>query len=96
MGDQVHDRPELVRPNQVMNPMRVLWRRRSEMKMKSRVVQLCIYVSTWSMVVILRLGCIRVKGEIVRIVTVIRREGRQNFGDQKTDAHKEMCTLPDD
>ena len=45
------------------------------MKMKSRVVQLCIDVSTWSMLVILGLGCIQVKGKIVRIMTGIRREG---------------------
>jgi len=36
----------------------------------------CISVSTWSMVTILRLGHIQVKGEIVRIVTGIHREGR--------------------
>jgi len=46
--------------------MRRLWRRGSEMDMKSRVVQLCIDVSTWSMVDILGLGHIRVKREIVR------------------------------
>ena len=40
--------PELVRSNQVVNPMRGLWRRGSEMEMKSRIVQLCIDVSTWS------------------------------------------------
>ena len=38
----------------------------SEMEMKSRFVQLCVDVSTWSMVAIFRLGRIRVKGEIVR------------------------------
>jgi len=32
-------------------------------------------VSTWNMVVILRLGRIQVKGEIVRIKTWIHREG---------------------
>jgi len=37
------------------------------MKMKSRFVQLCVDASTWSMVAILGLGRIRVKGEIVRI-----------------------------
>ena len=62
-------RPELVRPNQVVNPVTGLWRRGSEMEMKSRVVQLCIDVSTRSMVAILELGRIQVKGEIVRIMT---------------------------
>jgi len=38
------------------------------MEMKSRVVQLCIDVTTWSIVVILRLRRIQVKREIVRIV----------------------------
>jgi len=84
---------ELVRPNQVVNPMRGLRRRESEMEMKSKVVQLCIDVSTWSMVAILRLGRIRVKGEIVRIVTEIHHEGSRNFGDQRTDVHKELCTV---
>jgi len=49
------------------------------MKMKSRLVQLCMNASTWSMVAILELGCIRVKGDIIRIMTGIRREGKQNF-----------------
>ena len=67
MHDKVQVVPELVRPNQVMNPMRVLWRRESEMEMKSSFVQLCVDASAWSKVAILRLGCIRVNGEIVRI-----------------------------
>ena len=69
MGDQVHVSPELIRPNQVMNPMKGLWRRGSEMEVKSKVVQLSIDVSTRSMVSILRLGRIRVKREIVSIVS---------------------------
>jgi len=63
------------------------------MEMKSRFVQFSIDASTWSMVSILRLGRILVKGEITRIVTGIHREDRQNFRDQKTDVHKELCTL---
>ena len=51
-------------------------RRGSEREMKSRIVQLCIDVSTWSMAVILGLRHIQVNGEIVRIVTRICREGR--------------------
>jgi len=35
------------------------------MEMKSRVAQLCISISTWSMVAILGLGCIQVKGEYI-------------------------------
>ena len=71
-----------------MNPMKGLWRRGSEVKMKSRVVQLCIDVSTWSMMAILELGHIQVKGENVRTVTQILREGRRNFRDQeRTDLH---------
>ena len=46
------------------------------MEMKSRVIQLCIDVSTWSMVGVLRLGHIQVKGEIVKIVTEINCERR--------------------
>jgi len=49
--------------------------------MKSRVVQLCIDVSIKSMVAILRLGCIQVIGEIVRITTRIYHKGRRNFRD---------------
>jgi len=60
--------------------------------MKSRVVQLCIVVSTWSMVAILGLRRIQIKGEIVRIVTGIHRESRQSFRDQRTDVHKKPCT----
>ena len=46
LDDQVQVGPELVRCNQVVNPLRGLWRRGSEMEMKSRVVQLCIDVRT--------------------------------------------------
>ena len=63
------------------------------MEMKSRVVQLCIDVSTWSMLAILGLGHIQVKGKIVRIMTGIHREGRRSFRDQRTDVHKELCTV---
>jgi len=57
--------------NQVVNPIRGLCRRGSEMEMKSRVVQLCINVGTWNKMAILGLGCIQVKWEIVRILTRI-------------------------
>jgi len=30
---------------------------------------------------------------VLEFVTGIYREGRQNFGDQRTDVHKELCTL---
>ena len=63
------------------------------MHMKSRFAQLCIDVSIWSMIAILGLGRIQVKEEIVRIMTRIRREGRQNFRDQRTDVHKELCSI---
>jgi len=40
------------------------------------------------MIVFLRLGRIQVKGKIVRIVSRIRREGRQRFRDQeRSDLH---------
>jgi len=29
----------------------------------------------------------------VRIVTGTRREDRRNFGEQKMDVHKELCTV---
>jgi len=45
------------------------------------------------MVAILGLGHIQVKGEIVTIMTGIRREGRRNFGDQRMDVRKELCTI---
>ena len=48
------------------------------------------------MVAILGLGRIRVKRRLLGFVTGIRREGRQNFGDQITDVHKELCTVPVD
>ena len=66
MGDKVQVGPELIRPNQVVNPMRGLWRRGSEMEMKSGLIQLGMDVSTWSMMAILELERIRVNGEIVR------------------------------
>ena len=72
-GDQVQIGHELVRSNQVVNHMKGLWRRESEVEMKSIVVQLRIDMSTCSMVAILRLGRIQVKEEIVRIMT-LRRE----------------------
>jgi len=93
MGDQVRVGPKLIRPNQVVNPMRRLWRRWSEIEIKLRLVQLCLDASTWSMVAIIGLERIRVKGEIVRIVTRIHREDRRNFAYQRTDVHKELCTL---
>jgi len=76
LGDQVQVGPGLVRPNQVVNLMRGLRRRGSEMEMKSKVVQLCIDVSTWSMVAVLGLEHVQVKRGIVRIMTGIRREYR--------------------
>ena len=35
MGNKVHVGPELIRPNQVVNPVRGLWRTGSEIEMKS-------------------------------------------------------------
>ena len=31
--------------------------------------------------------------KVIRIMTRIRREGKRNFGDQRTDMHKELCTV---
>ena len=93
MGDQAQVGAELVRLNQVANLIRGGIEKGSEIEIKSRVVQLCIDVSTWSLVAILRLERIQVKGEIVRIMTRIRREGRKNFRDQRTDMHKELYTV---
>ena len=42
-----------------------------------KFVQLRVDASAWSMVAILELGHIQIKGEIVRIVSRIRREDRQ-------------------
>jgi len=66
---------------------------KSEMEMKLKVVQLCIDVSTWSMMAILGLRRIQVKREIVRIMTGIRCEGRQNFKDHRTNVHKKPCSV---
>ena len=63
------------------------------MEMKSTVVQLCINVSTWSMVTILGLRRIQIKRKIVRIMTRIYDKGRRNFKDQRTDVHKELCIV---
>jgi len=65
LGDKAKVGPELIRPNQVVNSMRGLWRRGSEMKVK--FCSMCVDASTWSMVAILGLRRIRVKGKIVRI-----------------------------
>jgi len=45
------------------------------------------------MVAILGLRQIQVKREIVRIITGICREGRRNFGVQRTCVHKKLCTV---
>jgi len=45
------------------------------------------------MVAILGLGRSQVEGEIVRIITGIHREGRRSFRDQRTNVHKELCTV---
>jgi len=74
-----------------VNPIRG-FRKENEMEMKSRIVQLCIDASTWSMVAIFRLGGIPVKGEIIRIVIGIRRESRRNFKDQEQIALYDWCT----
>jgi len=55
LGDQVQVGSKLVRSNQVVNPMMGVMERGSKMEMKSRVVQLYIDVTTWSMVAILGL-----------------------------------------
>ena len=67
LGDQVQFGPELVRSNQVMNPIRGLWRRESEIEMKSRVVQLCIDVNAWSMVVISDLDVFKSMGRLLGV-----------------------------
>jgi len=67
------------------------------MEMKSKFVQLCVGASTWSIVSILRLGRIQAKGEIARNCDWnMSCEDRRNFGDQKTDVHKKLCSLPVD
>ena len=50
MDDKVQLAPELIRPNQLVNLMRGLWRGGIEM------VQLCVDASTWSMVAILEMS----------------------------------------
>jgi len=63
------------------------------MEMKSRIIQLCIDASTWSMVAMLGLGHIQVKGKIVRIMTGIRREGRRNFEDKQRTCTRSCAVL---
>ena len=63
------------------------------MDMKSSFIQLCVDASTWSMVAIPEFGCIRIKGRLSGFVIGIRHEGRRNFEDQRTNVHKELCTL---
>ena len=49
LGDKVQVGPELIRPNQDVNPIRVLWRRGSEMEMKSSLLN-CAWMrahGTW-------------------------------------------------
>ena len=74
LGNKIQVGPELIRPNQVVNPMKGLWRRewggeRERDGDRVKFVQLCVDVSTWSMVAILGLERIQVKGEIARIMT---------------------------
>jgi len=90
LGDKIQIRPELIRPNQVINPMRGLWRRGSEMKMNSSFAHLCVDASTWNMLAISDLDVFESRGKLLGFVTRIHREGRRNFGDQKTDMHKEL------
>ena len=45
------------------------------------------------MMAVLKVRRIQVNGEIVKIMIGIHREGRRNFGDQRTDVHKELCTV---
>ena len=54
------------------------------MEMKSRVAQLCIDVGTWNMMAILGLGRIKVKGEIVRILTRVCHGGRRKLQRSRT------------
>ena len=58
-----------------------------------KFVQLRVDASTLSMVAILKLERIRVKGGLSGFVTGLRREGRRNFIYQKTDVSKELCTV---
>ena len=66
MDDKVRVEPKLIRHNEVVNPMRELWRRGSEMEMKSRFVQLCWMRAHRAWWLFSDLN-VRVKGEIVRI-----------------------------
>ena len=61
------------------------------MEMKPRV-QLCIDMSAWSIVVILRFEHIQVKEDIVRIMTQIHREGRRSFQRSKNGRARRVAT----
>ena len=78
MDDKVQVRPELVRPNQVVNPMRGL-RRRSEMEMKSSFIQLYVDASTRSIWLFSDLNVFESRERLLGFVTGIRREGKRNF-----------------
>ena len=81
MDDKVLVGPELIRPNQVVNPMGRLWRSGSEMEMKSSFVQLHVDASICGMVLFSDLDIFESRGRLLAFVTGIRRKGRRNFGD---------------
>ena len=93
MGNKVQIGPELIRPNEVVNPMRGLWRRGSEMEMKSSLIN-CVWMRTHGAWWLLSdLDVIESRERLLGFVTETCRESRRNFLDQRTDVHKELCTL---
>ena len=95
LGNKVQVGLELIRPNQDVIPMRGLCRRGSEIKMKSSLlncVRMRAHGAWW---LFSDLNVFKSKRRLLGFVTGIRREGRRNFGDQRTNVHK-LCILPVD
>ena len=86
LGDKVQVGPELIRPDQVVNPMKGLWRR-SEMEMKSSLFN-CVWIrahGAWWL--FSELDLFESRRRLLEFVIGIHREGRQKFEDQRTDMH---------
>ena len=76
MGNKVQVGPELIRPNQVVNPIRGLWRRESEMETKSSLFNCSWMRAHGTCSLFSDLDVFESREKLLRFVTGILREGR--------------------
>ena len=75
-----------------MNPIRGLWRRGSEMEMKTSLFN-CVMRAHGAWWLFSDFDVFESRERLLGFMTRIRRERRQNFINERTDMHKELCIV---